>query len=325
MYYDLLMAVNNELFYHNLSTMLDAGLPITRALTVAVQGSSSRMSVTITKVLKTIQQGKTLTEAMQRFPRIFDRLDVLAIEAAENSGNLPQVLKILSQWHNLKKRIKGKLISGLLFPAVILFFAALVIPLPYFLLGYYTSYGYVRQSLFIMGLFYVPAFIIYLIIVFTPRTGPLRYALDAVSLYIPALGNALKHLALSRYCNSFYVLLSAGVPITNCTKIATQTTTNVVVAGRLKGAELCVRQGRDASDGFKEPLPGGFIDLWKTGEESGQLDSCVKRLADMNSERAVFYFQLFSFWLPKIVYGLVCLLLIYYVLMGWSMIYSSVM
>ncbi len=316
------MAVNNELFYHNLSTMLDAGLPISRALTVTAQSSSRRMRETLTKILKIIQEGNTLTEAMQRFPKVFDRLDVLAIEAAENSGSLPRVLMMLSQWHNLKKTIKGKIISGLLFPAVILFFAALFIPLPSLILGHSTVSDAVRQSIFIMSIFFVPALIIYLIIIFTPRTGPLRYALDTVSLLIPALGKALKHLALSRYCYSFYILLSAGVPITDCTRIATQTTTNLVIADRLKGAELCVQQGRDASEGFKEPLSDGFIDLWKSGEESGQLDSSVKKLADMNSETAVFNFQLFSFWLPKIIYGLVCLMMIYYIFKGYGLLYS---
>jgi len=242
------MAVNNELFYHNLATMLDAGL--------------------------------------------------------EKSGSLPQVLKILSQWHNLKKTIKGKIISGLAFPAVILVFAALIIPLPGVFLGGSTISGAVRQSIFLMSLFFVPALIIYLVIIFTPKTGSLRYLLDTVSLYIPVLGKALKHLALSRYCFSFYILLSAGVPITGCTRIATQTTTNLVIAERLKGAELSVQQGKDASEGFKEPLSDGFINMWKSGEESGQLDSSVKRLADMNSETAVFYFQLFSYWLPKLVYAL---------------------
>jgi len=316
------MAVNNELFYHNLATMLDAGLPISRALTVAAQSSPRRMRQPLAQILKTIQEGNTLTEAMQRFPKVFDRLDVLAIEAAENSGNLPQVLTILSQWHNLKKTIRAKLISGLIFPALILFFAALFIPLPGYFLGHCTFSDAIHQSIFLMSIFCVPALIIVLIIVFTPRTGPLRYVLDSVSLYIPVLGNALKHLALSRYCYSFYILLSAGVPITDCTRIATQTTTNLVIADRLKGAELSVQQGRDASEGFKGPLPDGFIDLWKTGEESGQLDSSVKKLADMNSETAVFNFQIFSFWLPKIIYGLVCLMMIYYILKGYGMLYS---
>ncbi len=319
------MAVNNELFYHNLATMLDAGLPISRALTVAAQSSARGMQETLSEIPRIIKEGKTLTEAMQRFPKFFGQLDVLAIEAAENSGSLPQVLKILSQWHNLKKTVKGKLISGLLFPAVILFFAALVIPLPSLILGKTTMSEAVRQSIFLMGIFYVPALIICLIIVLTPRTGPLRYALDTVSLFIPILGKALEHLALSRYCYSFYILLSAGVPITNCTRIATQTTTNLVIAGRLKGAELSVQQGKEASKGFEGPLPDGFVDIWKSGEESGQLDSSVKRLADTNSETAVFYFQQFSYWLPKLVYLLVCILMIYYIFKGYGLLYSSVL
>ncbi len=317
------MAGNNELFYHNLATMLDAGLPISRALTIAAQGSTRRMHKTLAKIVKIISEGNTLTEAMQRFPKVFDRLDVLAIEAAENSGSLPDVLKILSQWHNLKKTIKGKIISGLAFPAVILVFAALIIPLPGVFLGGSTIFGAVHQSIFLMSLFFVPALIIYLVIIFTPKTGSLRYLFDTVSLCIPVLGKALKHLALSRYCYSFYILIEAGVPITECTKIATQTTTNLVIAGRLGGAQLSVQQGKDASEGFKGPLPDGFIDIWKTGEESGQLDSSVKKLADMNSETALFQFQLFSFWLPKLVYALVCLMMIYYIFKGYGLVYSS--
>lgn len=318
------MARNQELFYHNLSTMLDAGLPILRALKISMQGSGYKMRETIAQIDKEVSEGSTLSGSLRKFATVFPRLDVLAIEAAENSGSLPDVLQMLSQWHHLKKTVKGKMVSGLAFPAVILVFASLVIPLPGLFLGFSTFSQAVGESVFIMSIFFVPAAIIYLIIVLTPKTGSLRYLLDTILLMIPILRKALKHLALSRYCYSFYILIKAGVPITECTRIATQTTTNLVIAGRLRGAEESVQNGRAASEGFKEPLPDGFIDIWKTAEESGQFDVSIKKLADMHAETALFKFQQFSYWLPRFIYFLVCLVMIYYIFRNVGMVYSGV-
>jgi type II secretory pathway component PulF len=317
------MVKNIDTFYYNLSTMLDAGLPITRALSVSSKTSGHNIRKVILKIEKFVSEGNTLSAALSEFPKLFEPLDIDAINAAEESGHLPEILKMLADSHQFFQKIIKRITSGLILPALILFIAAFVIPLPYYFFGWITLQQSILRSLAIISIFLIPGLCIYAIIKFTPKTGPLRYLLDIISLKIPILRKGLEHLAVSRFSYTFHLLLKAGVPIIQTMEISVKSATNLVVAGRFKNGIKKAQAGHNISEGFKKPLPFGFIDLWKTGEESGQLEIITKKLADINSDAASHNIEQFAFWLPKFVYSLVCIMMIIAILMAASSVYGS--
>ncbi len=319
------MAKNHSIFYYNLSTMLDSGIPVVRSLEIASQSSHSEMKKTLSKIEETVRQGNTLYEAMAMHPKAFSHFDLAAINAAERAGGLAEVLKILADWHEFAKKIKNRILSGLLFPAAILVIAAIVAPLPFLILRSYTFSEAIGESIRILSIFTVPALLIYAIVKFTPKTGFPRYIIDLMSLRIPFLGKALRYLAVSRYCSTFYILTKAGVPVIETAAAATDACTNAVIADRLRGGAVCARKGQPISEGFKEPITEGFIDLWKVGEESGQTEQVVKKLADLNAESALFKFEQFSYWLPRFIYALICLMVIYLIFRNYSSIYGNLL
>jgi len=304
--------MSNELAtaYHNLANMLDAGVPVQRSLNTLIPGLKGRLQKAFLAMAEGVAQGNPLSEIMILYPKAFDPVDIMLVEVGETSGNLPDMIALLSKWHEISARMLKRLISGLLLPILVLTVAAFVYPLPSFVLGGFEVKPYLFKVMQILMLFWVPAGIIFFIIRTTPRTGPARRALDKVVLRIPVLGSAVHKLAISRFCWAFHMLCKAGVPYSESVDMALSVTGNAVIADQFAPAAESVKAGELMSDGFSKKLPLDLVEMWKTGEETGMLDDVTKRLADNYSEQAEFWFANFTYWFPRFVYLLICILLI---------------
>ena len=317
------MAKKLAVAYYNLSIMLDAGLPMLKALDTNSAGLKGNLKKTFSALAKGVSAGDSLAETMKKYPSVFAPLDVILVEAADMSGNLPQSFKLLSQWYEFRNRLKNILISGLMLPFAIIHIAAVIIPLPRLILGYISIISYFFQASGILAFFYVPAGIILAVYRLMPNAGLLRRLLDALVIRIPVLGSAIRQLAISRYCRTFNMLYTAGVPITECAQKASDVTGNAVMTNLLKGGAESAQAGKMVYEGFSCKLPADFLNLWQIGEETGELDKTIKRLADNNSETAEWLFVEFCRWLTRAVYFLVCALLAIQILKMGAAIFGT--
>ena len=212
------------------------------------------------------------------------------------------------------------LLLGLMFPFAVLNVAALVIPLPTLFLAKIGIAGYVTAVIKILALFYIPAAAIWVIFLYMPKAGILRTGLDIITLKIPLLGQAIYHIALSRYCRAFYMLYKAGVPIIQCAQKSPAITGNSVAAALFEGAAQSSKNGNPVYEGFSHQLPPEFLNLWKIGEEAGKLEDVTKRLGDNAADTAQHLFEEFAKWLPKIIYFAVAALIVFQILKGAAII-----
>jgi type II secretory pathway component PulF len=296
--------------YHNLANMLDAGVPVQRSLNTLIPGLKGRLQKAFLAMADGVAQGNPLSETMILHTKVFDPVDIMLVEVGETSGNLPDMIALLSKWHEMSARMLKRLISGLLLPVLVLTIAAFVYPLPSFVLGGFEVKPYLFKVMQILMLFWVPAGIIFLIIRTTPRTGPARRVLDKIVLRIPVLGSAVHRLAIGRFCWAFHMLCKAGVPYNESVDMALSVTGNAVIADQFAPAAESVKAGNLMSEGFSKKLPLELVEMWKTGEETGMLDDISKKLADNYSEQAESWFAHFTYWFPRFVYFLICILLI---------------
>ena len=296
--------------YYNLSTMLDAGVPVLRSLNTVTPGMKPRMRKAFLAIGEGVSQGEPLAETMSQYPKVFGPVDVMIVEVAEKSGNLPDMIGLLSKWREMSYRMFKKMLSGLVLPAMILVIAAFIFPLSGLVLGGWDVSTYLRAVGGILSLFAMPAAIIVLVIRFTPKTGPLRRALDSLVLRIPVLSRAMRRLALSRYCWAFHMLCKAGVPVADCVEMSISATGNVIVGDLFRPSADSVRAGGTMGERLSPKLPVEFVEMWKVGEETGQLDNISKRLADTYTEQAEFWFGEFSRWFPRFVYLLICIMMV---------------
>lgn len=304
------MASQRALIYDNLSVLLAAGLPILRSIPTSVSGMKGRLPTAFNALAKRISIDGGLAESMARYPKAFSQMDVLVVEAGEISGNLSQCLKLLSHWYAFRDRLRQIVISGMMLPFLLIHLAAILGHAPALLLGLININQYLFQVAQTLALFYVPPVLIYTAVRLTPKTGFFRRLLDSVTLRIPVLGQAVKHLALSRYCRVFHMLLKGGVPVIQSAQKASEHTGNIIITDMLAGGAKSALTGKPVSDGFSKQLPENFIKSWQIGEDTGEQENVVERLVEDTTQISERLFKELAQWTPKLVYFLVSLYII---------------
>jgi type II secretory pathway component PulF len=303
--------------------MLDAGVPITRALQSA--SKEGRYGRLFKMIEQQVAAGNSVSDVIWQYPRHFAKLDQTLFHVGEETGQLPEMLETLSQWYAFRQRLRRVMRTGLVLPIAMIHALAFIAPVVPFALGGFDVSIYLTGFLSIIAFFYIPASIILAIIYLTPKRGPLRWTLDAFVMRMPLVGKAIRELELSRYSKIFAITYKAGVPITRCAEMATDSVGNQVMRRRLYRACDKIRQGDEMSTGFSRSLPSEFICVWEVGEESGELDESAGRLGNMHADNAEMRFAMIAQWTPRIIYAIVSGVMIYYVLKGYSQIYGDLL
>lgn len=173
-------------------------------------------------------------------------------------------------------------------------------------------------------IFYIPAILLWVMIKLTPSSGPIRRLFDSIILRIPILGPGLYHYSLCRFTRSFTIMYSAGVPIVQALRQSLDAIPNRRIHRMLEGSLKVAGSGGSPSEGFSKKLPAEFLALWNVGEQTGDLDRTTSKLAQLHAERAEMWFAAFAYWFPWFIYGLISLVLIYFIFKFYTMLYSSI-
>ncbi len=162
--------------------------------------------------------------------------------------------------------------------------------------------------------------------VYRPEVSRLiRLPVDYLVLRVPILGAAVYHLCISRYAKAFGMLYKAGVPIAESVERAGRAVGNEAVARLFRGSIASVRSGGMAWEGLSPRLPTEYRHLWQIGEESGELDKTVDKIAEISADRADLYFRGFARWFPMFIYAIIAGIMIYMILMQFYAIYGEVL
>jgi type IV pilus assembly protein PilC len=305
------MGARRSQVYDNLSHLVAAGVPIVRATRTAGGTTRGKISRALVSISSDLERGSTFGEALRQRPQAFPPLDVMVLDVADNSGHLPDGLRMLSSWYELMARIKRKVISGMVLPIVVLNMAAFVYPLPTMLIkGGMTWQGYLLQVFEILLCFYVPIVVVVTVVKLSSGRSAVRGLLDSVAIRIPVLGWAIRDMALARYCHACAMMAKAGVPAITTAQDAALLTGNAVMGARLGGGADAARAGNLISEGFSHKLPADFVEMWKVGEETGDMERTAARMAARYEESADRKFVELATWLPRIFYFFVCAMIV---------------
>ncbi len=295
-------------FARQLSTLQDAGLPILRSLRILEeQQKSGAFKRIIGYVADEIEGGTTLSEAMAKFPRCFDRLFVNMVAAGESGGVLDLILARIADFKEKAIRLKGRVKSAMIYPIVVLSAAFLILlglmafvipqfktvleemvggklnPITTTVLGISAWIAY-RYGWAVMIAIPIGLIIILRIV---RKFQPGRMALDAINLRLPVVGQLVSKVSITRWTRTLGTLISAGVPILDAISVTRETAGNEVYAKLLGNIHNSIRQG----DTFAAPLrQSKTIDLLVSnmvavGEETGDLDKMLLKVADNYDEQ----------------------------------------
>jgi type IV pilus assembly protein PilC len=295
-------------FARQLSTLQDAGLPILRSLRILEeQQKGGTFKRVVGYVADEIEGGSTLSEAMGKFPRTFDRLTVGMVAAGEAGGVLDLILSRVADFMEKSQKLKARVKSAMVYPVVVLGAAFVILlllmkyvipsfktvleemvegklnPVTTTVLGISSWIAYDYGWAYLMGVPFVIIFILRTIRKF--RIG--RLVLDMIKLRIPVIGQLSKKISITRWTRTLGTLIGAGVPILDAINTSRETCGNEVFGDMLGNVHNSIRQGETFADPLKKSKTVDLIvtNMVAVGEETGDLDKMLLKVADDYDEQ----------------------------------------
>lgn len=315
-------------FARQLSTLQDAGLPILRSLRILEEQQKGTFKKVIGYVAEDIEGGSTLSEALGRFPKAFDRLMVGMVAAGETGGVLDLILSRVADFMEKSQKLKARVKSAMVYPIVVLVAAFIILlglmtfvvpqfnavlsemldgakmnPITTTVLGISSWVAYDFGWLILIGFPFGMTFFSGIARQF--RNG--RLVLDSINLKLPIVGQLSSKVAVTRWTRTLGTLIGAGVPILDAINVTGETAGNEVFSRMLINVHDSIRQG----DTFATPLKQSktvdsiIVNMVAVGEETGDLDKMLMKIADNYDEQVdVLVASLMSLLEPIMVIGL---------------------
>ena len=291
------------IFTRQLATLIDAGLPLLRGLTVlSKQERDPVLKATINQLADSVQGGNTFSESLAQHPKIFNKLYINMVKAGELGGVLELVLNRLAEFQEKAQKIANKVKSAMAYPVIVLVIAVLIMwfllvfivpkfeqifkdmlgnkPLPeltQIVIG--ISKAVQDNFMTIIGTF-VAVIIVYNLFA-SSAAG--RVIMDRIKLHVPMLGDLLRKSSISRFTRTLGTLVESGVPILQALTITKDTAGNAVISDAIVKVHDAVKEGESIvapleASGVFPPLVISMIDV---GEETGQLPAMLLKVADV--------------------------------------------
>jgi type IV pilus assembly protein PilC len=293
------------IFTRLFATMIDAGLPIVQCLEIlSTQAENKRFGKILSQVRSSVEGGLTLSDAMRRFPKIFDNLFVNLVAAGEAGGILDTILQRLSQYMEKAQKLKRRVKGAMSYPIVVLCIAAVVVVvlltkvIPVFE-KMFKDFGGGKlpaPTQLVIDLsyamrHYLPYIVVGVALLITGwrlilRTRKGRLAWDGMLLKLPILGSVLRKTVVARFTRTMGTLLSSGVPILDAMEIVGKTAGNVVVQDGIMFVRARISEGKDMSTPLMETglMPPMVVQMISVGEQTGALDAMLSKIADFYEE-----------------------------------------
>jgi general secretion pathway protein F len=299
-----------------LSSLLNAALPVADALTVLVEQSERQSMRELMAAVRTdVLAGSSLSSALSRHPRQFPDLYRALISAGEESGQLGSVLSSLADFIEERARLQQKISLAFVYPAIVTVVALLVVTglLTYVIPQVVQVFTQTRQSLPLLtrimiglsdfvrnqGWIVVTLLIVAIVLVWRALQVPaLRLRWHRSILKIPVLGVLSRSINTARFAGTLSILVGSGVPILRSLQAAGETLGNEALRLRVADASVRVREGfslaralhtddaHERGSGQARLFPPVLIHLIASGEATGQLPQMLARAADMHAREA---------------------------------------
>ena len=292
---------DKAIFANKLATMINAGVPILRSLDmIQRQQKPALFRRALKSMIQDVNQGESLAKAMRNWPRVFDNLTIAMVEAGEAGGVLDETLRrlalLLEQNSKLQNQVKGALgypitvfvVAILVFLGMTIFlipsfantFRLLNAELPAFTLFMVTLSDFLRSA---GALLLVAALILAFVLIARFYKTPFgRRQIDRLMLKIPLFGDLIQKTVTAQFCRTLASLSKAGVPILMALDLLFETTSNSVMSDAIKASRQDVSEGVPLSTalGSKNLFPELAISMLGVGEETGNMDSMLSKVAD---------------------------------------------
>lgn len=294
-----------ENFTRMLSSLLAAGVPLSRAMVILQREASSPAAQRQWKELHDLViDGMSLADAMARFPETFPRVYTAMVQAGETGGFLDIVLNQIAEFQNRDKDLRSKVVSAMIYPCVLLCLAVgvLVFLLTFFIPRFQTIFTGFGADLPLItqiivgasdilrnyGLFAVMiAFVAFYFTRQWVQSEQGKRKWENLVLKTPVYGALIARFSMARFCRMLGTLLNAGVPLIQSLNVARKSINNQILFDMVSDSIEDVKKGERLAASMSECkllFSGSVLEMITVAEESGKLDQELIRLADVTEQ-----------------------------------------
>ena len=291
-------------FTRQLSTMVDAGLAMVQSLqALAEQTTNKVMRDTIKDICTRVEGGDSFSEALQKHPKVFNRLYVCMVAAGERGGLLAEILSRLATYLENTARLRKKVKSAMMYPTAVTIIALgitvflLVKVVPVFgdvYKGFGSKLPAPTQALIDLSNF-VRSYILYIVAALVAagygwfswlKTKKGLEFWDGTRIKLPIFGQIAHKICLARFTRTLASLVRSGVPILEVLQIVSNTVGNVIMEKAIRAAATDIERGEGIATALgKHPVfPSMIIRMVTAGEQTGKLENMLERISDFLDE-----------------------------------------
>jgi type II secretory pathway component PulF len=291
-----------ENFTRLLASLLAAGVPLSRALVILQKEAANPTAKAKWKEIHdSVVDGTSLATAMSKSPDTFPRVYVAMVEAGETGGFLDVVLSQIADFQAREKELRGKVMTALLYPVILLVLAmcVLIFLLVFFIPRFQTIFTGFGAALPLLtriivgtsevlrgyGLFVLAAVATVGYLIRSWVTSPTgRRSWERLMLKLPAIGHLVAQFAMARFCRMLGTLLGAGVPLINGLNVARRSIGNQILVDAVSNSIERVKEGKPLGSSLADCsslFTGSVLEMISIAEESGRLDQELVRIANV--------------------------------------------
>lgn len=286
-------------FTRQLSTMINAGLPITEALLILRSQSKGAMQKVVAQILADVEAGESLSGSMAKHPKIFTKTYMALVKSGEVGGVMDTVLLRLADTLEKQQEFNGKVKGALIYPAIIivgmgvvsLIMMVFVIPR---LTSLYSEFGaelplptkiligisnfFVQYWFIVIALLGIGAYLLNLY----KKTAIGRKKIDELTFKLPVFGDLQRQIIMTELTRTMSLMVGSGVPILEALNITSEVVGNSVISDALKDCAKQVEKGFPIAFTFArhpEAFPFLLSQMVAVGEETGKMDEVLTKIS----------------------------------------------
>ncbi len=289
------------LMTRQLATLIDAGLPLLRSLSILYdQQKPGKLKNILDDLVNDVQSGTTFSEGLAKHPKAYDKLYVNMVRAGEVGGMLEVVLNRLADFAERREALARKVKSAMVYPIMVILVAGgivtflLVKVVPTFAeifsdLGgalpkptqFLVDISDALKNSYIKILAYAAGIFIGLKLIF--KVEIVNAIKDRIVLKLPLFGQLVRKIGVARFSRTLGTLITSGVPILQSLTIVKETIANRVIANAVGEVHDSIREGETIAGPLEESgaFPPMAVNMIDVGEETGNLDSMLLKVADI--------------------------------------------
>ncbi len=293
------------IFSRQLTTLIESGIPLVGALDILQQQVEKPVFKEVINItLKDLREGSSLAGALAKHPKVFPEIYVSMVEAAETSGNLPQILDRLSLYLEKMSALRRKIIASMIYPAIVVIMTTLMssflifkiiptfkqlyesigakLPLPTLILINFADM--VKNNILFIIILFVVGIICFKKYISTP-SGKRKY--HKVLLKLPIFGKIVVKVGIAKFARTFATLVKSSVPITTSLEIVGKTSGNKIIEEAVIKAKKSIQEGIPVSIPLEESgvFPPMVIKMIAVGEKTGKLEHMLSKIAQFYEEQ----------------------------------------